>query len=384
MHIKTRNVHDALPRVLDALSGAGVRSESRNGPVIRFQEPVIIEYERPLERVMFWPERDANPFFHLVESLWMLAGRNDVASMKWFASNMGNFSDDGLSFHGAYGNRWRGHFSMDQLNDIVRVLKSNPEDRRCVLQMWDAESDLAADGKDFPCNVMATFEVVKGVAVDTLNMSVFNRSNDIVWGALGANAVHFSVLQEYMAAAIGVRVGRYYQISSNLHAYEDTLAQVESLAGAVSNPSSSNPYHLLRSDSEKYTMVPLVEHSDSFDTELGWFWDYFDDYLEESYSVKLERSALDTNLVFPVTHEGLTAAESATKELDNEFFGKVAVPMVEAYAVYKTLRGEMRYIDALGKMEDVEDDAWRIAGSDWLNRRLEKFRRAKDDGVQHA
>jgi hypothetical protein len=38
-------------------------------------------------------------------------------------------------------------------------------------------------------------------------MTVTNRSNDLCWGMLGANYVHFTILQEYLAARLGV-VGR--------------------------------------------------------------------------------------------------------------------------------------------------------------------------------
>jgi thymidylate synthase len=54
-----------------------------------------------------------------------------------------------------------------------------------------------------------------------LDLTVLCRSNDVVWGAYGANAVHFSVLQEYLAGRIGVDVGVMYQFSNNYHGYVD-------------------------------------------------------------------------------------------------------------------------------------------------------------------
>ena len=51
----------------------------------------------PCERVLLYPERNANPFFHLYESLWMLAGRNDVAGPARYAKNMNNYSDNGVT-----------------------------------------------------------------------------------------------------------------------------------------------------------------------------------------------------------------------------------------------------------------------------------------------
>ena len=70
--IRARNVHEALPEAVRYLALYGVEAESRNGKVLLAPEPVTTVYERPKERVLFWPQRDANPFFHFYEGLWML------------------------------------------------------------------------------------------------------------------------------------------------------------------------------------------------------------------------------------------------------------------------------------------------------------------------
>src|SRR5438132_1260003 len=50
---------------------------SRYGEVMMIEEPVIITYQKPIERVLFNQARDCNVFFHLFEALYMLAGRQD-------------------------------------------------------------------------------------------------------------------------------------------------------------------------------------------------------------------------------------------------------------------------------------------------------------------
>jgi len=169
MHvIKVPNVQAALPAGLRYLEMYGIQRDSRAGPVVVAPGPVTTQYTRPRERVIFWPERDANPFFHFFESLWMLAGRNDIAFLTQFVARMKQFSDDGVTQHGAYGHRWMHHFELareeiddgishgwmediDQVASIVNMLKRNPEERRCVLQMWDASVDLGRNGVDVPC-----------------------------------------------------------------------------------------------------------------------------------------------------------------------------------------------------------------------------------------
>lgn len=218
MEFRVRNVNEAVIEALWKLKVMGVKETSRNGEVLVFPEPVTTTYERPEERVLFWPERDANPIFHVMEAIWMLAGRDDVEFVKYFNSRMINFSDNGSTLNGAYGHRWRRRFGVDQLVSLIRHLKEDPTSRRAVLTMWGPAQDLMnMTSKDVCCNTQAYFEIRGG----RLNMTVLNRSNDLIWGAYGANMVHFSFLQEFIASALDVPLGVYRQFSHNLHMYTE-------------------------------------------------------------------------------------------------------------------------------------------------------------------
>lgn len=104
------------------------------------------------------------------------------------------------------------------------------------------------------CNLTLVPRIVGG----RLDISVFCRSNDLVWGAYGANAVHFSVLQEYLAAGIGVPMGRYHQVSVNFHMYESVLSQVGP------TPAAALDYYA----SGEVEASPIVAHHESFDEEM--------------------------------------------------------------------------------------------------------------------
>ena len=217
MEIRVRNVNQAFAEVFWKLRAYRLDvEETRNGPVIAFPEPVVTTYELPTERVLFHAGRDANPIFHLMESIWMLAGRNDVAFLDKFNSRLKQYSDNGKTYNAAYGYRWRRHFDTDQLVDVIKLLRRDRSTRQAVIQIWDVD-DLVKKTKDKACNTQALFDCRGG----KLNMTVFNRSNDIWWGAYGANAVHFSFLQEFVAHAVRLPVGAYRQVSNNLHLYID-------------------------------------------------------------------------------------------------------------------------------------------------------------------
>lgn len=239
---RVRNAQQALPTVLAALFEEGRPRNSRNGPVLVFDGPVCIEYERPLERVIFHPRRDANPFLHFFEALWMLAGRNDLAFVSQFLKNMKNYSDDGRTLHGGYGPRWRSHWEgRDQISIAIQMLRENPDSRRVVVAMWDPRCDLYRVSKDLPCNTHIYFSVRDPAPEGELDMTVCNRSNDLVWGALGANVVHMSMLQEYVAACLRRPVGRYWQFANNLHGYLSTAEPLRSSVGPMRTEDGETP-----------------------------------------------------------------------------------------------------------------------------------------------
>ena len=218
--VRGRNVQSNLRTGIRLIQALGLVEQTRNGPAVVVPEPVLTITEQPMERVLLNPARDANPFFHLMEAFWMLAGREDVKSISRYSTGIKPFSDNGVTFHGAYGRRWRWGWDDDQLKDIIHSLRQDRSNRRLVLTMWNPDQDLRASSLDLPCNTHVYFRVRSGSVLD---MTVCCRSNDAIWGCYGANAVHFSVLQEFVAAASGLQMGHMYQLSNNLHAYVDVM-----------------------------------------------------------------------------------------------------------------------------------------------------------------
>lgn len=212
-----RNVNDAFHRLSKYIMERGVKLHSRNGSTITAPAPVMVRFRQPWERVLFDEDRDANPIFHLMESVWMLAGARDVAFVEHYNKNMRTFSDDGIVFNAAYGYRWRNHFGHDQLVDVVQMLKADPNDRRAIITMWDGHSDFNSRSVDVPCNLQILPRIIDG---KQLEFTITNRSNDLVWGLCGANAVHMSFMQEWMAGALGLECGEWNHLSNNLHIYD--------------------------------------------------------------------------------------------------------------------------------------------------------------------
>lgn len=336
MHVlSARNVEDALILGMKTIDQQGHKRDSRNGPVRTMSTPFATVYDQPKERVVFLSDRDANPFFHFMESLWMLSGRNDVEWISRYSSGISAYSDDGITFHGAYGYRWRNFFTVqseagddvltiDQLATIAQLLRENPDDRRIVLQMWSSVADLGMEGKDFPCNLLATFRINPEGHLD---MTVMNRSNDMIWGAYGANAVHFSVLQEVMASWIGVPVGRYWQISTNFHAYDNTFEKHKSI---LEMSPGFTPY-----ETGEVSPSPIVNG----DIET-WF------------------SDLD-----------MFMTEGPIMGFRDKFFKGTVVPMQMAWDHWKNKDDPNNMNKAIGAAMNIGATDWRKACVEWLERR---------------
>lgn len=216
MEIRAYNAPTAYEEVLWRMRRSGEKRDSRNGQVIRLTEPLLLAIDYPTERLITDPIRDANPFFHCMEFIWMMTGSDQAEWITQFNSRIVDYAEPHGVFWGAYGNRWRTNFEVDQISEAVEMLRANPDDRRVVLGMWDPRWDLnEPTRKDLPCNTHIYLEVQER----RLNMLVCNRSNDVVWGMMGANVVHMTMLQELIALAAGYEVGRYFVVSNNAHIY---------------------------------------------------------------------------------------------------------------------------------------------------------------------
>lgn len=300
--------------------------ESRNGPVRESVMPVMITYKNPRKRVLFHEKRDANPFFHLFEAIWMLAGRTEVMWLAQFNKGMLEFSDDGKTLVSAYGARWR-----EVLEPTLNKLRFDRNTRRAYVPIFHPE-DAERNGKDVPCNVGVSFNIRDG----HLDMSVFNRSNDMLWGALGANVVHWSFFQEYVAMLCDLDIGRYTQISSNFHLYSE-FEVTKKLIGHV-DPHPMSPY--------KYEVVaPSSIWVINSRTEEGWQEDaklFINDYTNGMFWKKIKRWWNDP------------------------FFEYIACPMFRAWWLWKY---EKDFKQAYEHMEAVHATDWKLAGMQWLRRR---------------
>lgn len=337
--ITVDNVNEALPLGLDLVRTHGVAAESRGLEVLRVPGPVQTIYRTPVRRVLFDEVRDANPFFHLIECLWILAGDNRLELPRMFLNGYAQYSDNQKTLHGAYGHRLRAHFGFDQLNRAVKLLRDKPDTRQCVLSIWDPRADLAVDTKDMPCNDMIMLDIVDS----RLNMTVCNRSNDVIWGAYGANAVHFSFLQEWLAAMIGVHVGNYVQMSNNYHVYLSNPFWQKYMEGNHDSGHVFNPYML----SHDIGTWPIA--LDTLQAE---------EVATDAYRLCLRAQGNPDSLAALVHDHHYTS----------DFFNGVIVNVILGYMAYQNKDWDA----AQSMLDSVQASDWRYACKAWVLRRQQR------------
>lgn len=384
MQRKYRNINDAFTGIVSGIHTGTIPtvvSSSRNGEVLYVEEPVIVSYSHPRERVLFNTARDCNPFLHLYESLWMLAGRNDVAPLAYFAENFKSYSDDGQTLNGAYGYRWRSKeivdpepqspgdvpwVRIDQLDILIKHLRETPNSRRAVLTMWNVEDDLLKinTSRDVCCNTHVYFQIENGVkdglhdVPQFLNMTVCNRSNDAIWGMLGANAVHFSFLQEYVACSLGLDVGTYNQMTNNLHVYTETNSGWEPEKWLTARSLAET----FPADSYGSTGVPLFKLGSS-DADL-----------------EVSRARFDKECrLFADLHWRPTELTAETGKLFDTFFLRhTADPMMHAFHMHK----QRDYSAALHWCNRITAPDWRLAATGWINKRKLGWERKQRESAE--
>jgi thymidylate synthase len=189
--------------------GMKIREIINNSVAIDMRHPVVLTKERRLSYK-----------FMAAEAWWILSGRSDVESIGRHCKAIRRFSDDGISFFGAYGPK-----ISYQMEHIVKTLKSDRDTRQAVLTIWRKNPPHT---KDVPCTVSVQWLIRDGLlhCIDTM------RSND-VWLGFPYDVFNFSMLSWHVLEALrdeGIEadLGTLHLNAGSHHIYEPNL---ETLTG---------------------------------------------------------------------------------------------------------------------------------------------------------
>lgn len=124
-----------------------------------------------------------------------------------------------------YGQRLRDNRGIDQINEIIKLLKDRPFSKKMAAFTADIELDWGNVNKgDTPCLTM----VLGSVQDDKFIMTTHFRSQDMVHG-WPRNVFSLRRLQKYICDEADFKMGQFVMITHSAHIYSDDYALVQKI-----------------------------------------------------------------------------------------------------------------------------------------------------------
>ena len=201
----------------------------------------------------------------IYELLWFLKGDTNIKYLKdngvkiWDA-----WADENGDLGPIYGHQWRNWNSeeIDQIADLIKELKANPNSRRMLVSAWnpgvlpDTSISFAANVANNkaalpPCHAFFQFYVADG----KLSCQLYQRSADIFLG-VPFNIASYALLTMMIAQVCDLQVGEFIHTFGDAHIYNNHFEQLElqlsrkpkSLPKMILNPAIKNIFEFTYED----------------------------------------------------------------------------------------------------------------------------------------
>ncbi|KPA22192.1 Thymidylate synthase [Shimia sp. SK013] len=226
--------HDALKTILEH----GEMSDDRTGTGTRSYFGMQVRY----------PLADGFPLvttkkLHLKsiihELLWFLAGDTNIQYLKDNGVRIWDeWADENGDLGPVYGRQWRAFPALvptgedaegtpvftkrevDQVADLVEMIKTTPDSRRLIVSAWNPGDvpDMALP----PCHTMWQVRVLNG----KLHLQLYQRSADMFLG-VPFNIASYALLQVMLAHVTGYEPGDFVHSIGDAHIYSNHMDQVQ-------------------------------------------------------------------------------------------------------------------------------------------------------------
>ena len=150
--------------------------------------------------------------------LWMLSGSTNIEYLNKNGVHIWDpWADENGEVGPVYGRQWRawpdgrGGF-IDQIDWVVREIKSNPNSRRLIVSAWNVAE--LEEMSVPPCPTLFQFNVTNGY----LSCHLYQRSADAFIG-LPFNIAGFSLLTAMIAQVTNLKPERFIHSFGDLHLY---------------------------------------------------------------------------------------------------------------------------------------------------------------------
>ena len=170
------------------------------------------------------------------ELLWFLKGETNIAYLQENGVRIWNeWADENGDLGPVYGHQWRNWNSegIDQIEEVIRSLKTNPDSRRMIVSAWNPSvlpdtkvsfSENVANNKAAlpPCHAFFQFYVANG----KLSCQLYQRSADVFLG-VPFNIASYALLTLMVAQVCGLEAGEFIHTFGDVHIYSNHEEQVK-------------------------------------------------------------------------------------------------------------------------------------------------------------
>ena len=162
----------------------------------------------------------------IYELLWFLRGDTNVRYLQEHGVRIWNeWADENGELGPVYGHQWRSWpdykgGTIDQIKNVVDMIKHNPDSRRMLVTAWNPaeDDDMALP----PCHCLFQFYVADG----RLSLQLYQRSADSFLG-VPFNIASYALLLQMIAQVTGLEAGEFIHTTGDTHLYLNHLEQAK-------------------------------------------------------------------------------------------------------------------------------------------------------------
>jgi thymidylate synthase len=162
----------------------------------------------------------------IYELLWFIQGDTNIKYLKdKGVSIWDEWADKNGDLGPIYGRQWRSWINrkgkqIDQLQDVITQIKTNPDSRRLLVSAWNV-GDLE-DMKLPPCHILYQFYVYNG----ELSCQLYQRSADAFLG-VPFNVASYALLTMMIAQVCNLKPKQFVHTFGDLHLYANHIEQAK-------------------------------------------------------------------------------------------------------------------------------------------------------------
>ncbi|WP_378185588.1 thymidylate synthase [Aquimarina sp. W85] len=170
------------------------------------------------------------------ELLWFLKGETNISYLTDNGVKIWNdWADENGDLGPIYGYQWRNWNGdeVDQIKDLIKTLKTNPNSRRMLVSAWNPSvlpdtsqtfSENVAQGKAAlpPCHAFFQFYV----ADNKLSCQLYQRSADVFLG-VPFNIASYALFTMMIAQVCDLELGEFIHTFGDVHIYNNHKEQLQ-------------------------------------------------------------------------------------------------------------------------------------------------------------